>query len=116
MIVCHKDRWVAGNRTSYLPYFLIYLLINYKFLTRLYRIPQETLVGVYNKLEKIWERGLRIGTPFEPVEVWGNSGPIRASNLLQNVHNLSQTSELFFVGNHIKTLKIVVKILVPNLH
>ena len=89
--------------------------MNYKAYKKLYRIPQETLVGVYNKLEKIWERGLRIGTPFEPVEVWGNSGPIWASNLLQNVHNLSQTSELFFVGNHIKTLKIVVKILVPNL-
>ena len=30
------------------------------------------------------------------------------------MHNLSQTSELFFAGNHRKTLKIVVKILVQN--
>ena len=88
MIICHKDRWVAGNKTSYLP---LPNLLTYKLqmVTKLYRIPQETLFGVYNKSEKKWERELRIETPFEPVEGWGNSGPIRASNLLQNVHNLS---------------------------
>ena len=42
---------------------------------------------------------------------WAYSG-IKSPSLM---HNLSQTSELFFAGNHIKTLKIVVKILVPNL-
>ena len=114
MIICHKDRWVAGNKTSYLP---LPNLLTYKLqmITKLYRIPQKTLFGVYNKMERIWKRGLRVWTPFEAVEVWRDPGPIRASNLLQNVHNLSQTSELLFAGNHIKTLKIVVKILIPNL-
>ena len=56
MMVYHKDRWVAGNKTSYLP---LPNLLTYKLqmITKLYRIPQETLFGVYNKLEKYEREG-----------------------------------------------------------
>ena len=69
--------------------------------TKLYRIPQETLVGVYNNQKKN-EREVRVWTPFEPVEGWGNTGPIRAANLLHlciNYHKPASYSWLEITEN-----------------
>ena len=99
MVVCHKDRWVKGKRTTYLLHFLIYLQ-NTNALQN-FRILQENFsFGVYN-IRKRKERveGLN--------PLWTGWGlryfcVLLGSNSPLNVHNLSKTSELFFAANHMK--------------
>ena len=54
MVVCHKDRWVNGDRTIDLLYFLIYLQITNALQN--FRIPQENFSLGFTTIKKKEER------------------------------------------------------------